>query len=137
MPTPVPSFRGSFRNARRADDTTSHFDPPVTGSFIEPDESTRKYMSTGTRVPSRTCALQTALPPCPSFDEPPSVSSRPGDPPPPPAEPPWVVLLGGGVGLVGAVDAASLAWEQDQPPMLALRPARTIRFRIGRQMIEG
>src|SRR4051794_36615456 len=81
MPTPVPALRGSSKNPVSALETTSHLDPPETRSSMDPDESTRKYMSIGARCPSRTCALHTALSPPSPVGEPPIDTARSGEPP--------------------------------------------------------
>src|SRR6478736_5744323 len=81
-PTPVSAFRGSSRNPVSALETVSHLDPPPeTESPIDPEESTKKYISMGTRCPSRTSALHTALAPASPSRAPPSETAKSGKPP--------------------------------------------------------
>jgi hypothetical protein len=125
MPTPVPVLRGSFKNPTSALETTSHFVPPETGSAMEPDESTRKYMSTGTRCPSRTKALQTA--PSPPWLVPLEPATARSNPParfPPAAAPPSDPNIG----------SPSTAGEHDQPMVTKPSPARKVAVRVSRRL---
>src|SRR6266498_5274904 len=48
------ALAGSFKNPTSESETTFHFVPPWTWLVIDPDWSRRKYISRGTRSPSRT-----------------------------------------------------------------------------------
>jgi hypothetical protein len=53
------ALAGSAAKAARAPETRFHFTPLAVGSAIDPDESTRKYMSSGSGSDSMTTPPQT------------------------------------------------------------------------------